>query len=182
MAATPQWHTARCTLCDGSVLARDDRQSAICPSCGALLDILPSPSGTTVRHVGQALDAVRDSLEPVAMERALDRLRERASSHALAAQDALRSARVRRLLTFGALVVALVSLVGVIWGDGGRAALLAMMAAFVVIGSTGFRRGSLDSEQRARERQAERQSRAFQQEIARREIVLSEQRLTLRRG
>ena len=183
VATTPRWHTARCTLCDGSVLARDDSQTVICPSCGALLDVLPSPSGTTVRHVGEALHAVHDSLEPVAMERALARLRERTSSHALAARDALRGARMRRLLTMSAVAVALVSLSAVIWGHGGQFALLAMIVAFAVIGGgAGFRRGGFDVEQRALERQAERQARALQHEIARRELALSEQRLTLRRG
>ena len=49
---TAHWRPARCPLCDGSLLVRDDAEQVVCGACGSLLDVLPSATVTSVRHAG----------------------------------------------------------------------------------------------------------------------------------
>src|SRR6185436_7740763 len=93
---TPQWRQARCVLCTSALLVRDDNDQVVCTACGARLEVLPSPSETRVRHVGEALDAARGTLELAAVERALVRLRERKAAQSEVLAEPLASARFRR--------------------------------------------------------------------------------------
>jgi hypothetical protein len=174
------WRPARCPLCDGSLLVRDDAEQVVCPACGSLLDVLPSAAGTSVRHAGEALEAARDSLEPDALERALARLRERQATHALVAQDVLRSAGLRRSVALVALLACCVGLGLLVTGHAAPGALLCLGGGYTLLGSLGIRRGpgwaSVDGDQRSLERQAARLAGALASEIARRERLLAQLR------
>lgn len=186
MAATPRWHSTRCTLCDSTVLVRDDNERVTCRACGAVLDVMPSASGSVVRHVGEALDSVQDSLDAGAVQRALARLRERQAAHAVAASDALRTAHLRRVLALVAAGACVLGLVLAIAGHAGQGALVMMVGGFTLLGALGVRRGmawgTADSDQRLLEREAERQAHSLAREIAQRENVLEELRGTRARG
>jgi len=188
LAPPAQWRRARCPLCTGSLLVRDDAERVVCADCGGLLDVLPSAEGTTVRHAGEALEAARATLELDAVERALTRLRERQSEHAVVARDVLRSARLRQTLALASLAVGCLGLGLLLVGHTGLGALLLLGGAYVLVGALGVRRGfgsSFETDQRSVERQAQRQAQALAAEIGRRERLLGElraQRLGLRRS
>jgi hypothetical protein len=94
----PQWRQARCILCSGRLLVRDDEEQVVCAACGARLEVLPAPIETRVRHIGEALDTVRDTLDPQSVERALVRLRERHRAQSEVLAEPLASARFRRAI------------------------------------------------------------------------------------
>jgi hypothetical protein len=174
---TAHWRPARCPLCDGSLLVRDDAEQVVCSACGSLLDVLPSAAGTLVRHAGQALEAVRASLEADALERALQRLRERQAAHAEVARDVLRSAGLRRWLGLSATVACAVGFGLLLTGHAGPGALLLLCGGYTLLGTLGVRRGpgwaSVDGDQRSLERQAARLAGALASEIAHRERLLA---------
>src|SRR3954454_7883224 len=96
VSRSPQWRQARCILCTAPLLVRDDNEQVVCTACGARLEVLPLPSETRVRHVGEALDSVRGTLDVAAVERALVRLRERKVAQSEVLAEPLASARFRR--------------------------------------------------------------------------------------
>jgi hypothetical protein len=174
----PQWRQARCILCTGKLLVRDDEEQTVCAACGARLEVLPAPVETRVRHIGEALDAVRDTLDPQSVERALARLRERHQAQSVVLAEPLASARFRRaILAVGVLSTALGGAM-LVTGAAGFGALLLLGGLFVALGALGMRGtlgwSTLESQQRQRERDALRAQQALRREIVRRERVLAE--------
>ncbi|HEY3058700.1 MAG TPA: hypothetical protein VGL99_06975 [Chloroflexota bacterium] len=174
----PQWRQARCTLCTAPLLVRDDNEQVVCAACGARLEVLPHPTETRVRHVGEALDAVKGTLEPSAVERALERLKERQLAQAEVLAEPLASARFRRATIAIALLAAGAGLIVIITGTGRAGVLLLSVGLFVLLGALGMRSGMgwtvLESEQRRRERDASRAQQAIAREIQKRERLLAE--------
>ncbi len=180
---------AWCPLCKGRIRARDDEARKVCPLCGALLDVLPQPSGTPARHMGEAMDEVRFSLQPAALERALTTLRERYEARCIALDETLRMARIRRVWLIVAATLCLGGLLAMVYpalggpGAGGIGRLglaLFFMGGLAMLGRlgagawhAGYPGSEEDYERRADERYAERTQRALRDEIARRERVLA---------
>lgn len=177
MPSVPLWRPARCVLCAGHLLVRDDNEQVVCSACGARLEVLPAPTETRVRHVGEALDSVEESLEPAAVERALDKLRERQAAQTEAMGYDLTTARVRRgMSVVGALIGAGGTLL-VVTGHGAVGVLLFFVGMFLLFGGLGIRIGGFshaESQQRQRERAALRARQALAREINRRERFLAE--------
>ncbi|HEX9374449.1 MAG TPA: hypothetical protein VF897_25765 [Roseiflexaceae bacterium] len=172
----PQWRQARCTLCTAPLLVRDDNEQVVCAACGARLEVLPNPTETRVRHVGEALEAVKDSLEPSAVERALARLKERQLAQSEILAEPLASARFRRATIAIALIAVGAGVVVIVTGTGRAGVLLLSVGLFVLLGALGMRSGigwsMLESEQRRREREATRSQEAIAREIQKRERLL----------
>ena len=174
----PQWRQARCTLCAAPLLVRDDNEQVVCAACGARLEVLPTPQETRVRHIGEALDAVKDTLEPSAVERALVKLKERRLAQSEVLAEPLASARFRRATIAIALIAAGAGLFVLVTGTGRAGVLLLSVGLFVLLGALGMRSGMgwsmLESEQRRREREATRAQQAIGREIQKRERLLAE--------
>ena len=179
---TPQWRQARCVLCTAPLLVRDDNEQVVCTACGARLEVLPSPTETRMRHVGEALDGVRDTLEMAAVERALARLRERKVAQSEVLAEPLASARFRRVTVILGVVASVVGVVVMTMGLGGYGAVLFLGGIFLVLGAIGMRGGMgwsmHESQQRQREREALRVQQALAREIVRRERLLAEAEAT----
>src|SRR6185503_16006606 len=120
----PQWRQARCILCTGRLLVRDDEEQTVCAACGARLEVLPAPVETRVRHIGEALDAVRDTLDPESVERALARLRERQQAQSEVLAEPLASARFRRAILAAGLLSTAFGCALIVSGAPGYGALL----------------------------------------------------------
>jgi hypothetical protein len=176
-ARAPQWRQARCVLCTAPLLVRDDNEEVVCAACGARLEVLPAPTETRVRHVGEALDTVRETLQPAALERALVRLRERQVAQSEVLAEPLASARFRRAMVALGVGAGILGIVLVVTGLGGSGALLILCGLFTLVGALGMRSGmgwsTLESRQRQREREALRMQQALAREIARREGYLT---------
>jgi hypothetical protein len=157
---------------------RDDNEEVVCAACGARLEVLPALRETRVRHVGEALDAVRATLDPAAVERALGRLRERKMAQSEVLAEPLASARARRGLLALGIVGSIVGGVMALSGLGGYGAVVCLIGLFTVLGALGMRGGmggsAMESQQRQREREALRAQQALAREISRRERVLAE--------
>lgn len=175
---TPQWRPARCVLCTAPLLVRDDNEQVICTACGARLEVLPSSTETRVRHIGEALDAVRDTLELAAVERALVRLRERKVAQSEVLAEPLASARFRRATVVLGVAACVLGAVVMTMGVGGYGVVLFLGGIFLVLGAIGMRGGMgwsmHESQQRQREREALRIQQALAREIVRRERLLAE--------
>jgi len=179
---SPQWRQARCILCTAPLLVRDDNEQVVCTACGARLEVLPLPSETRVRHVGEALDSVRDTLELAAVERALVRLRERKAAQSEVLAEPLASARFRRTTVVFGVAACVLGAVVMMSGMGGYGVVLFLGGVFLVLGAVGMRGGMgwsmHESQQRQREREALRVQQALAREIARRERLLAEAEAT----
>jgi len=175
---TPQWRHARCVLCTAPLLVRDDNEQVVCSACGARLEVLPSPTETRVRHAGEALDTVRDTLELAAVERALVRLRERKVAQSEVLAEPLASARFRRATVVLGVVAGVLGMIVMLTGLGGYGVVLFLGGIFLVLGALGMRGGmgwsTHESQQRQREREALRVQQALAREIVRRERLLAE--------
>ena len=176
--AFPQWRHARCVLCTAPLLVRDDNDQVVCTDCGARLEVLPTPTETRVRHVGEALDATRDTLDLHAVERALVRLRERRIAQSEVLAEPLASARFRRATVALGVAACIVGAVMLVAGQGRFGVLLLLGGLFLVLGALGMRSGMgwsmLESQQRQREREAQHMQQSLTREIARRERLLAE--------
>jgi hypothetical protein len=165
-------------LCTSPLLVRDDNEQVVCTACGARLEVLPTPTETRVRHIGEGLDSVRESLEPEAVERALVRLRERHRAQAQALAGELTTARLRQVMTVIGAVACIAGGTLSLMGAGGFSAFLFFLGMFLMLGGFGMRWGAgwstVESQQRHRERQAVRTQQALGKEIARRERLLTD--------
>ncbi|HEX9439049.1 MAG TPA: hypothetical protein VF909_05170 [Roseiflexaceae bacterium] len=173
----PKWRQARCVLCLGPLLVRDDNEQVVCSACGARLEVLPTTMETRVRHAGEALDSVRDTLDPAAVERSLMRLRERLAAHQEALGPDIRTAQIKRGMSVIGALMSIAGAVLAIQGHGGLSALLFFVGLFLMLGGFGLRWGAFsqaESQQRQRERNALRQRQALAREISRRERFLAE--------
>ncbi len=174
-ASTPLWRRARCNLCTTPLLVRDDNEQVVCAACGARLQVLPAVGETRVRHIGEALDSVRESLDASAVQRALDRLRERQAAQVEALGAELGAARVRRAIVVVGTMLAVVSgLLAILGQQRGLSTLLFLFGLLVILASFGGRFALSDSVQRQREREATRARQALASEITRRERFLLE--------
>jgi len=171
---------AWCPLCGERIRARDDEMVKTCHRCGALLDVMPQPSGATARPMGEAMASVRYSLELTALERALGRLQERYDAREIALRDHLRVARLRRLGLIVAGVAFTLAVVAFSLGEGRLGTVLLFLGFLLIVGRAGQsffgpRWHHLDGDDRATFDDASRALRdqqALRQEIARRRHVL----------
>jgi hypothetical protein len=178
VTVVPKWRTARCVLCVSPLLVRDDSEEVVCSACGARLEVLAWPQETRVKHVGQDLASVRDSLDRQALVRALERLRERRLAQAEALRDSLRSARVRHgMMAFGALTC-VAGLALALLGQGLVGTMAFFFGLWLVLGGRGMRWGlgasSFELRQRQHEREATRAHNALAREISAREKLLAQ--------
>ena len=94
-----------------------------------------------MRHVGEALDAVRDTLEPAAVERALVRLRERKVAQSEVLAEPLASARFRRATVALGGAACVLGVIVMMTGLGGYGVVLFLGGMFLVLGAIGMRGG-----------------------------------------
>jgi hypothetical protein len=169
-------------LCTSGLLVRDDNDEVVCGACGARLEVLPLPTETRVRHVGEALESAEGTLEPAAVERALVRLRERKIAQSEVFAEPLASARFRRATIAVGILASGLGAVVVATGAGRIGVVLLLGGLFLVLGAVGMRSGMgwsmLESQQRQREREAQRMQQSLTREIARRERWLAEVAVT----
>src|SRR3954451_8032360 len=179
---SPQWRQARCVLCTAPLLVRDDNEQVVCTACGARLEVLPSPTETRVRHIGEALDSVRDTLDMAAVERALARLRERKQPQSEGLAEPLASARFRRATVVLGVVAIVLGVIVMTTGPGGYGVVLFLGGIFLVLGALCMRGGMgwsmHETQQRQREREALRIQQALAREIAHRERLLADAEAT----
>jgi hypothetical protein len=177
MISVPLWRQARCALCAAHLLVRDDNEQVVCVTCGARLEVLPTPTETRVRHIGEDLDSVRASLEPGAVDRALQKLRERQVAQTEAFGYDLTSARVRHGMSMAGGLIGVLGGALIVTGHGALGVLLFFLGMFLVLGGLGMRIGGFshaETQQRQRERAAVRARQALAREIGRRERYLAE--------
>jgi hypothetical protein len=176
MPSVPLWRQARCALCASHLLVRDDNEQVVCLACGARLEVLPTPTETRVRHVGEDLESVRHSLEPDAVDRALRKLRERQVAQTEALGYDLTTARIRRAMSVAGAALGIAGSVLIVSAHGAVGVLLFFLGMFLVLGGLGMRIGGFsqaESQQRQRERAALRARQALAREIDRRERFLA---------
>ncbi len=177
MPSVPLWRQARCALCSGNLLVRDDNEQVVCSACGAQLEVFPTASETRVRHVGEDLDSVKPTLDAQAVQRALEKLRERQIAQTEALGHDLTTARMRRAMSIGGLLTGGAGTFLVVTNHGAIGVLLFFLGMFLVLGGLGMRIGGFsqaESQQRQRERAALRARQALAREISRRERFLAE--------
>lgn len=169
LAFLPAW----CPLCGARLRAREDESRAVCFQCGALLDVMPQPTATVARHLGEDMRAVARTLQPDAVERSLVRLRETLAAREVALRDVIQAARTRRIWLVG---------VGLAMSGGLALMLLgqSLPGLIVLLGSfnamRGLATGRTGRENGISERDAIESLVAQRREIARRELVLAAMR------